>query len=87
MTDKELTDIGITSKAHRSALIEAIKKLPEPEIDPAVPVNFEDSACFTLEVFCLCFLLHIKIHDVLNGHVTGTRRCVAGDDWSRHVQG
>jgi chitin synthase len=39
MTDSELRDVGITSKAHRSAIHEAIKFLPEPEIEPCVPKN------------------------------------------------
>jgi chitin synthase len=39
MTDSELQDIGITSKAHRSAIHEAIKFFPEPEIEPGVPDN------------------------------------------------
>ena len=58
MTDKELCSIGVRSKAHRSALLDAIKALPEPEIDPAVPVSVA-SSCLSLPSSC-SLLAHVK---------------------------
>ena len=38
LTDADVAAVGIKSKAHISALMSAIRLLPEHEIEPCVPV-------------------------------------------------
>jgi hypothetical protein len=38
LEDNDLKDIGIRKRGHRNAILDAIKLLPEPEIEPCVPV-------------------------------------------------
>ena len=39
MTEKQLENMGVTSKPHRNAIMDAIKHLPEHDIYPTVPVR------------------------------------------------
>lgn len=39
MADSDLKEIGINMKGHRNAICAAIQLLPEPEIEPCVPVS------------------------------------------------
>ena len=39
MTERELDTLGVQSKAHRNALMDAIKQLPALDMDPSVPVS------------------------------------------------
>jgi len=39
MTDTDLREIGIQTTGHRNAMMQAIRLLPDVEIEPSVPVR------------------------------------------------
>lgn len=58
MTNSELREIGVNSKLHRNAILEAVQLLPELEIEPCVPVSLLDCVdlCFTIRLHHIVFL-------------------------------
>lgn len=46
LKEGDLKEIGIKLKGHRNAILDAISLLPEPEIEPCVPVIINLSVFF-----------------------------------------